>query len=130
MIITLSFGRLICLLFELFATKNHEFVISEPITTLIFWYIQRIKPTKAIWSLGVCFLSYLPFFEGVRRYTLVLKTAVPGMCCLWYAHGRCYRAQILSFTFHHAFKVRTTHMHIFEREIETEGAWCAIACMW
>ena len=36
--ITLSFGRLICLLFELFATKYHDFVISKPITTVIFLY--------------------------------------------------------------------------------------------
>ena len=111
MIITLSFGRLICLLFELFATKNHEFVISEPITTLIFWYIQRIKPTKAIWSLGVCFLSYLPFFEGVRRYTLVLKTAVPGMCCLWYAHGSLPLGGVIGadFEFHFSSRVQSAN---------------------
>ena len=74
MIVTLSFCCLICLLFELFATKNHEFVISKPITTLIFLYKQRYKPTqsdKVIRCLCVCHIC--PFLKGCGDIRLSLK---------------------------------------------------------
>ena len=74
MIITLSFGRLICLLFELFATKYHEFVISKPITTLIFLYAQRIKPTQSYMVIRcLCVCHICPFLKGCGDIRLSFK---------------------------------------------------------
>ena len=86
MIITLSFGRLIYLLFELFATKNHEFVISNPITTLIFLYKQRYKPTqsdKVIRCLCVCHIC--PFLKGCGDIRLSL-TQLCQACAVYGMH--------------------------------------------
>ena len=128
MIITLSFGRLIYLLFELFATKNHEFVISKPITTLIFLYKQRYKPTqsdKVIRCLCVCHIC--PFLKGCGDICLSLKQLCPA-CAVYGMHNCTW--EVLSsadFEFHFSSRVQSandTHAYLWERNRN----WRSLVC--